>query len=198
MITSQNLPLKLALKEWAIALDALYQGEQILLLRKGGIREQGRGFTLEAEAFGLYPTYEHQKPELLKPAYAHRVEPVPSGWHPAQVTIRAWAAVTEKLELDRAEQIEALLPLHVWNERFVRDRLRWQPKMPLSLLLLRVYHLATPQILDYCPAFGGCRSWLELPKAITVENSHPVLSDEGYGSQVAHLKTLVGVGPIHP
>jgi len=34
-----------ALKEWAVAVDALEQGKTIMLLRKGGIHEQGGRFS---------------------------------------------------------------------------------------------------------------------------------------------------------
>ncbi|MEO1671947.1 MAG: DUF1802 family protein, partial [Cyanobacteria bacterium J06631_2] len=67
------------LKEWAIAVDALSQGRTIMLLRKGGIRE--RGFQVKYSPVWLYPTYEHQKPNLLKPEYVTQVTPVESGWH---------------------------------------------------------------------------------------------------------------------
>ena len=35
---------QIGLKEWAITVDALAQGQQILLLRKGGIHESGKDF----------------------------------------------------------------------------------------------------------------------------------------------------------
>ena len=50
---------------------ALLEGEQILDVRKGGLREDGRHFALHSQRLWLYPTAEHQKPELLKPAYRH-------------------------------------------------------------------------------------------------------------------------------
>jgi len=51
-----------ALKEWA-AVDALEQGKTImLLLRKGGIHEQGGRFKVAQNQILLYPTHEHQQP----------------------------------------------------------------------------------------------------------------------------------------
>lgn len=55
-----------ALKEWAVAVDALAEGKTILLLRKGGIKEEGNRFRVAYEEILLYPTYEHQQPNLLK------------------------------------------------------------------------------------------------------------------------------------
>ncbi|MGI8550821.1 MAG: DUF1802 family protein, partial [Dehalococcoidia bacterium] len=46
----------LALKEWAAVIDALQRGEQIVTLRKGGIRE--KAFLVEGRSFFLLPTFE--------------------------------------------------------------------------------------------------------------------------------------------
>ena len=57
-----------AYKEWATIVHALLTGEQVLDVRKGGIREDGRHFSVQATRFWLYPTAEHQKAELLEGA----------------------------------------------------------------------------------------------------------------------------------
>src|SRR4029450_11696583 len=67
-----------ALKEWAVIVHALLEGEQVLDVRKGGLREDGRHFGLQATRVWLYPTAEHQQPELLKPAYRHMVDLAPA------------------------------------------------------------------------------------------------------------------------
>ena len=59
---------QMALKEWAVTCQALARGEQVLLLRKGGIHEDSKDFRVIHREFLLYPTYEHQKRELLQPA----------------------------------------------------------------------------------------------------------------------------------
>ncbi|MGI0069964.1 MAG: DUF1802 family protein, partial [Nitrosopumilaceae archaeon] len=58
-----------ALKEWATVVKALENGNQTVLLRKGGILEAASGFTLEAKKFALFPTYEHQDNASLKSPY---------------------------------------------------------------------------------------------------------------------------------
>ena len=50
----------IALKEWAVTSGALGRGEQIFMLRKGGIREDGRHFMIEHEQFLLYPGLFHE------------------------------------------------------------------------------------------------------------------------------------------
>ena len=58
-----------ALKEWASAVKALEAGSQIFIMRKGGIIEETRDFQVVSNDFYLYPTYEHQRRELLKAPY---------------------------------------------------------------------------------------------------------------------------------
>src|SRR5258705_3213217 len=50
-----GLLVRTAFKEWAIVVDALGRGEQIVILRKGGIREGRGGFHVEHPQFWLFP-----------------------------------------------------------------------------------------------------------------------------------------------
>lgn len=173
-----------ALKEWAVAVDALTCGETILLLRKGGIREQGGSFIVEQSRFWLYPTFEHQKPHLLKPAYADQVVEVASGWHPETVTIPAWAEITHTFQVSEADIVLSLLPFQIWTEAFLTERLKWKPRTPLSVLLLRVYRLAQPHAIPYDSAYGGCKSWIELTSSLSSVPAIPALSEAVYLQQV--------------
>jgi hypothetical protein len=177
-----------ALKEWAIAVEALTCGETILLLRKGGIREAG--FAIAHRQIWLYPTYEHQQPHLLKPPYAN-VQPVPTGWHPETVAIGAWAEITHAVEVQDGESVAALLPFHVWNEQFVAERLKWKERMPLTVLALRVYKLPQAVEIPYRSAYGGCQSWIELQVDLPIEGAQPALGDEAYGALIKKIPGLV-------
>jgi hypothetical protein len=179
-----------ALKEWAVAIDALQQGKTIMLLRKGGIREQEGRFQVDRQQVLLYPTYEHQKPELLKSEYADQVTPVESGWHPETIQITAWAEITDILTVETTQGdsvLTALLPFHIWNDRMIRDRLKWKPRQPLYLLLLRTYNLPEPQVIRYSEKYGGCRSWIELENPISIEGSCPVLTETEYQNSVTTI-----------
>lgn len=180
-----------ALKEWAVAVDALIAGATILLLRKGGIREERGRFAVPRDGALLYPTYEHQKPHLLKSQYAGRVQPVPSGWHPETLAVQAWAQIAESFAVSQASAVEALFPFHIWNEQFVRERLGWKPQQPLSILLLRVYRLDRSQDIPYRSEYGGCRSWIELASPISTANSSPVLSEVDFAQQVSAIRQIV-------
>src|SRR4051794_22413911 len=64
-----------ALKEWSVVCDALLSGEQILTLRKGGIEEEEGEFKAVHDVFYLYPTFEHQNPDALRPEIRERLDP---------------------------------------------------------------------------------------------------------------------------
>jgi hypothetical protein len=193
MQTPIAVPIELThtLKEWAIAVQALEKGETILLLRKGGIREKGGAFTIPDREILLYPTYEHQKPHLLKPNYANQVQPVDSGWHPASVTIGSWAKITDIFQVSEEETVSALLPFHIWNEQFVQERFGWKPRQPLTVLLLRVYKFAQAKTIPFLPEYGGCRSWINIVKPIALEESKPVLGDSAYIQKTAEVRGLM-------
>ena len=59
----------IAFKEWAVTVRALAEGEQLVTLRKGGIREPGKHFSLDHERFFLYPTFDHQRRDLVRESH---------------------------------------------------------------------------------------------------------------------------------
>ncbi|MFM2429673.1 MAG: hypothetical protein RLZZ511_886 [Cyanobacteriota bacterium] len=190
----QTLSLTLALKEWAIAVDALAAGEMWLLLRKGGLRD--RVLTLDwpiGQSFLLYPTYEHQRGELLRSPYDQAVSVVASGWHPTTVSLGAIAQITDVLPLHDPAQVDALWPHHIWNQKFVADRWQWQPQRPFSVLCLRVWRAATPQLVVHQSHYNGCRSWLDLDQAVTLTALSPAIADAAYHAQVAELRGCLGM-----
>jgi hypothetical protein len=180
-----------ALKEWAVATDALERGETIMLLRKGGIREEGKHFRVTHDEVLLYPTYEHQQPHLLKPRYESLVTPVESGWHPETVRIGAWAQITDIFQVREKETVDALLPFHVWNEQFAAERVGWKPRFPLFVLLLRVHKLAQEHIIPYRAEYGGCKSWIDLAESIPLGGMSPVLSDGAYMRLAEEIRSIV-------
>ncbi|MCC5623378.1 DUF1802 family protein [Nostoc sp. CHAB 5715] len=180
-----------ALKEWAVAINALESGKTIMLLRKGGIHERNGHFQVAHKQILLYPTYEHQQAFMLKAEYANHVYPVTSGWHPEKVPISSWAEITDILPVSDESIVNTLLPFHIWNEHFISDRLKWKPRQPLYILLLRTYKLPQQEI-PYHPKYGGCKSWIDLDQPIHLQGAKPVLSDFGYTQLVKTIRQIVG------
>jgi hypothetical protein len=181
-----------ALKEWAVAINALERGQTIMLLRKGGIHERGGRFQVAHERILLYPTYEHQQTFMLKAEYGNLVCPVTSGWHPETSRIGSWAEITDILPVADESTVNALLPFHIWNEYFISDRLKWKPREPLYILLLRAYTLPQIHEIPYLPQYGGCKSWIDLAESIDLQDSEPVLSDFTYNRLVEEIRSIVG------
>lgn len=184
-----------ALKEWNIAVNALAGGETILLLRKGGIREQAGQFKVADKQVLLYPTFEHQQPDLLKPNLASQVTKVESGWHPDTIIIGNWAEITDVFLVAWEPAITALFPYHIWNEKFVSDRLKWKQNQPIYILLLRTYRLAETVEIPYISEYGGCRSWIDLAAPISLEGSEAVLSDLEYIKRSNEIRNMIANPP---
>ncbi|MFC4809254.1 DUF1802 family protein [Paenibacillus sp. GCM10023250] len=179
-----------ALKEWAVAVKALAEGKQIMVLRKGGISEETRGFRLRSKRFFLLPAYEHQKPELLKEAYRDDLKAVLAGWTPGSPTVEiaAYAEAVDDIEIYDQETVDRLANYHIWTDTFTEERLKWKRKQPLHLLLLRVYRLEKPVTLPMRDAYTGCKSWVGLDGVPELTGGQAVLSDEEFARQAAEIR----------
>ncbi len=173
---------QIALREWASAVCALHNGETILILRKGGIAEETKHFELAAREFILLPSFEHQKPELLKEPYRHYVGQSLDEWRnsPELVPIRAYAVAEHEVLITDDDELERLKDFHIWTERLAEERLRWKRSQPLHAILLRVYRLPQTVMLTNSPAYSGCKSWVELEQPIALDGAQPVLSSEEF------------------
>jgi hypothetical protein len=182
-----------ALKEWAVTVHALAQGKQIVLLRKGGIREENREFRVEHQQFLLYPTYEHQRADLLQPPYRPDLDAVlQAAPPPGRVRLEYWAEITDIYETLDAAEVEALAPHYIWTTNYAEERLRWRPKKPLYVLLVRVYRLPAAQTLPVLPSYGGCKSWVELERPLALEGLTPVLDAAAYDARRAAVRAALG------
>ncbi|WP_028609899.1 DUF1802 family protein [Paenibacillus harenae] len=189
-MTRQNGSGPVALKEWAVSVKALKEGEQIIVLRKGGIIEETRDFQLISPSFYLMPAYEHQKAHLLKPGFADGLDAVPPGW-PQEMTkikLEAYAEAAEDIEITDQETLDRLRDFHIWTDEFVEERLRWKKTKPLHLLLLRVYRLAEPVEILMRPAYNGCKSWVKLEEGPPTPKLIPVLDEEAFRQKVQQIK----------
>jgi len=183
----------LALKEWAVAIKALGEGKQIITVRKGGLYEETREFKLENDTFYLYPTYEHQKPEMVKPEYQPMLEATLEGWSPEKTTveIRYFAKITDDVELMDEAKLRALGAYHIWTDNFADVRLHWKKKQPLHILFARVYELEQPMTIDIAEEYKGCKSWHHLLQDVNQAQFKPVLSDEEYEAKRAEIMQLL-------
>ena len=188
----------IAFKEWAVTVRALSEGEQLVTLRKGGIREENKDFELEHERFFLYPTFDHQQNNLVRESHYPELrraleegvwpdeEPPPRALiqdggitQPDRVRLRAWAEVTDHITVTDPRVVDGLSPFYVWTPDYAEKRLAWKRRHPLHVLLLRTYRIPRPVTVRVRDDYGGCRSWLEITRDLPFEGT-PVLSDEEF------------------
>jgi hypothetical protein len=181
-----------ALKEWAVTVDALNMGSQVLLLRKGGIREEGKEFKVLHHQFLLYPTYEHQREDLLKEPYRRNLQAVlAQGSDPEYIAFTHWAQTEEVIELSDEPALARLTPYHIWSEDYAQKRLHWKPRKPLFVMLLRVYQLLEPQRVAFTPRYAGCKSWVQLDSEVSLGRLLPVMSEGEFDSVVTRIRSVL-------
>ena len=176
-----------ACKEWAAIVHALLEGEQVLDVRKGGIREDGRHFSVQATRFWLYPTAEHQKPELLKEPYRHWIDLASASPVGEAIRFDAWADVVGVATITEPEQLDAIASKLIWTDDYAASRFRWKKRDPLWVLALRVHRLDEPVTIPWREEYGGCTSWVDLdglPDDPTALASEPVLSDVAFDARL--------------
>ena len=183
----------LALKEWAVAIKALGEGKQVLILRKGGVHKDDKEFRVVHPEFLLYPTYEHQNSELIKYDFADDLaETLAEDDVPGLLTLSFWCTVTDKFEVSEQEALDGIAPYHIWTTDYANKRLHWRPKQPLTVALLRVYELQQPQALPVLEHYGGCKSWVELGQDVPLGVMTPVLNDEEYEEKAGVIRMALG------
>ncbi|MGC1932256.1 MAG: DUF1802 family protein [Candidatus Nitrosopolaris sp.] len=152
-----------ALKEWAVVCKALEEGRQIILLRKGGIMEYRQGFEVKHSDFFLYPTFEHQSKESLQPDYVNNLDIVLQNTPVNNRTrITSCAAVVQVMEITDKSVLGRLEKYHIWNDRYINIRMRYNPKKPMNVVVLRVYKMNNPLEVDIKPELAGCKSWIPI------------------------------------
>jgi hypothetical protein len=162
-----------ALKEWAVVCNALEQGRQVVLLRKGGILEYRQGFEVKHEKFLMFPTFEHQSKDHLQPDYAGKLEVTSTPSGTTRMTCYA-EAKDIRVTTDRA-LLKRLERFHIWNETYVNARMDYNPSKPMSVILVRVFRLDTPIEVQNLQEWAGCRSWV--PLDMDISGASPVLGD---------------------
>lgn len=153
-------------KEWQVICEAIGSGRQDVLFRKGGIHEGRAGFSFKHDQFFLFPTLFHAQTDFVTEGNA----PKRSEWQLGDVVeIEYFCKVKSAITLTSWEDVLSYKDRHIWTEQTLRERFDWQGKGmdagSIHVAVLDVERLATPWRLVYEKKYGGCRSWLELPKS---------------------------------
>ncbi len=185
--------MRVAFKEWAIVVDALLQGGQFLILRKGGIREGKGGFKIEHNRFLLFPTLFHQQREsVIDPAQDRYdvIAPTLPGEH--ELRFECFVELAGWKEIEDFNQLRDLAHLHIWRPDVIEERFDWGKGKSISILAVRARRLATPVTLQMVPEYGGCKSWIETVEDISTEGAEAVIDDASFADRIEELEMLIG------
>ena len=184
--------MRTAFKEWAVIVEALGRGMQVLILRKGGIAEGRNGFQLDHSRCLLFPTHVHQhRSQVTSSGEAVYDEVSSRSVADGRVEIRYRAEVTGWRKINSCDEALRLSPLHIWRPGVVAGRFVWGREQAIVAIALRVFRLRCPADLPLLPAYGGCRSWIELAEDVG-ENAEPVLNDSDYAAHISALEAALG------
>jgi hypothetical protein len=185
--------MRTAFKEWAIIVDALARGEQIIILRKGGISEGHGGFQVGHERFLLFPTLYHQQRENVRSAAQTRYDEIAPHFPPADTLhMEHWVEVADWRQLDSLELAGRLRGQHIWREEVIAERFDWGKSRNIFALAGRIFRLPHAVELPMLPAYGGCKSWVELDTDISLDGSQPVLTDTVFTVSLGQFRAALG------
>ena len=161
--------ISIAFKEWVVICAALASGRQSLILRKGGIAEEGGLFRPEHDRFLLYPTYFHEhrngiKPDLL-PLLEHCEKEKPGA---GTIRFTHFAEVVSVEHFTQLDQVLALDSQHGWTAEEVTKRFHYR-KPGLFALHVRVHALPQPVEATEQPEYTGCKTWVKLDSPILTD-----------------------------
>jgi hypothetical protein len=190
VVASQSGSCSIAFKEWAGVCDALAEGRQTIILRKGGISERpGPGaFVPEHDEFWLYPTAVHEAQQGLR--------------LPGEDAARAHAGAGSTIPigvLARVQWIgrvrdEALLPslepFHVLAAETVRGRFHYRTP-GLWVLGTRIWRRQPPLEITATPAYAGCKTWVVLEEPLSTSGLVAALDDSDWSMRMARLRAIL-------
>jgi hypothetical protein len=153
-----------ALKEWETVCERLGRGEDVLVLRKGGILERRAGFQVEHREFFLFPTRFHGTGEAPPP----------------RVDLRLYAGVEDAFEVTDLARLRRLDGWHALPWADVEHRFHYGDRAGVHALVVRAWRLAEPHPLDNARAYDGCRSWVELAEEVPVRAEEPCLGERAF------------------
>jgi len=162
-----------ALKEWASVIAALDRGDQVVLIRKGGIADPK--FGLEASRFYLFPTNFHDSGAPL----------------PSAIPITHWCEALRTWEVRDLQTLLRLAPLVVFDQQTLETRYRFRSDQAVHVIAVRTWALARPVRVAMTEAYAGCRSWVSLDEEIDIDGSRPALGDAALQAKIDQVSTAL-------
>ncbi len=184
--------LRVAFKEWAAVCQALATGRQAIILRKGGIAEQGGQFRPEHDRFWLYPTHFHEQQQKgLKISAQALLEAAENDRAPEGIirlatvcdVVRVWFA-------PRLDDVLKLDALHVWSAETVQQRFHYRTP-GLYVLAVRVRVVFAPIEVPELPEYAGCKTWVQLDRDVPTTEALDSMAPTEFNATVTRIQTLL-------
>ncbi len=178
-----------ALKEWATVVQALEAGEQTVLLRKGGILETASGFVVESKKFLLFPTFEHQSLDSLKPQFHGHLDFVKQNKpQNGQNKITSYAEVVAEADLTSEKKINQLSEFHIWSDSYIKARINWMPDKATKAVFLKTYKVPSFEI-PIKEEYQGCKSWIDINAKL--DSGKPVMAEAELQSRLEKFMEII-------
>jgi hypothetical protein len=177
----------IAFKDWAAVCDAMGQGRQSVILRKGGLAEGRDGFQFRHSEFFLFPTGYHEQFSKLRHGQTDGLQSA-GGSRKGQVQIRDFFRLEWHAPVTEWPAAHALEAFHPYREEVVRERFDYDASPGLQVAFGRAFRLREPWTLPDQASFGGCRSWIALPSpAPEFDSMTPAIDDVQHAALAARL-----------
>ena len=173
-------------KEWAIVCEALGDGRQSVILRKGGIAEGRDGFAFRYSEFFLFPTFFHEQLQKTRLKDAIITQP-----NESEIDVRFFAKIEQAFRIDSWEIAKALEPLHILQRSVVRGRFDYDSVAGLHVAFVRVFRVEPRWLLPNKKSYAGCRSWVHLPACPAAMRFESVLADSEHAKRKEKFVRLV-------
>ena len=82
------------------------------------------------------------------------------------------AKVEDVIEISDKFTLSELRDYHIWSDEYVTMRMNYNPSKPMNVLLLRIYKIRKPLIVDINDKWAGCKSWIDIETDREFQNSH--------------------------
>ena len=188
----------IAFKEWASVCDALLDGRQTIILRKGGVSEgTAPGFFVpEHSEFWLYPTWVHQAEQGVREG-ATGATPSPSIPGDGTVPIRALVRVELLGYVETEESLPSLEEHHVLTALRLSSSGSVTRRPGLWVLVARVWRHEPGHSIALTPEHAGCKTWVMLEQPLATRGLTPVFDEEAWKQRRERLHNLDSELPGH-
>ena len=185
-----------AVKEWAGVVNALGEGNQLVIVRRYPPRTND---LLLYPTFNYYNSHKTERAsfdEKFQPAFSERAwiagkYAMERGQKECLVDVDYWAHVDEVLSVQDQTPWKLLSPFFIWSSEHVENYAKGSKTGNVLLWILRVQKLPKTLVLGRI-AQGGPPDFYKHHETIDTTGSKPVLRDAEYEERKAQILKITG------